>query len=75
MIRSMGTPQYAPPEQYDPHMGHTDPRSDIYSLGATLYHALTGQVPPTATTRIVNPLQSQSGDIYIFLNSGRWWVQ
>jgi serine/threonine-protein kinase len=54
-IRSMGTPQYAPPEQYDPQMGHTDPRSDLYSLGATIYHALTGQIPPTATSRIVNP--------------------
>ncbi|MGC9357884.1 MAG: protein kinase domain-containing protein, partial [Anaerolineae bacterium] len=54
-IRSMGTPQYAPPEQYDSQMGHTDPRSDIYSVGATLYHALTGKSPPTATMRIVNP--------------------
>ncbi|RLC98925.1 MAG: hypothetical protein DRI77_03940 [Chloroflexi bacterium] len=53
-IRSMGTPEYAPPEQYDT-AGHTDPRSDIYGLGATLYHALTGQSPPTATQRIVNP--------------------
>ncbi|MEA3338965.1 MAG: serine/threonine-protein kinase [Chloroflexota bacterium] len=53
-IRSMGTPEYAPPEQYDT-AGHTDPRSDVYGLGATLYHALTGQSPPTATRRIVNP--------------------
>jgi len=54
-IRGVGTPQYAPPEQYDPSTGHTDARSDLYGLGATLYHALTGQMPPTATLRIVNP--------------------
>ncbi len=54
IMRGMGTPQYAPPEQYDTHIGHTDPRSDLYSLGATLYHAMTGQVPPTATQRIAN---------------------
>ncbi len=54
-IRAMGTPQYAPPEQYDAHLGHTDARSDIYGLGATLYHALTGRAPPTATQRVVDP--------------------
>ncbi len=52
VLRGMATPQYAPPEQYDPGKGHTDERSDIYSLGATLYHALTGEVPPSATQRI-----------------------
>ncbi len=55
VMRGMGTPEYAPPEQYDADAGHTDARSDLYSLGATLYHALAGQAPPTATTRIVNP--------------------
>lgn len=54
-LRGMGTPEYAPPEQYDGSAGHTDARSDLYSLAATLYHALTGQAPPTATMRIVNP--------------------
>ena len=52
VMRGMGTPEYAPPEQYDTQIGHTDPRSDLYSLGACLYHALTGQAPPTATQRI-----------------------
>ncbi len=54
-IHAMGTPEYAPPEQYDVTSGGTDSRSDIYGMGATLYHALTGQSPPTATRRIVNP--------------------
>jgi len=55
VMRGMGTPEYAPPEQYDANLGHTDQRSDIYSLGATLYHALAGKAPPTATLRIANP--------------------
>ena len=55
VIRSMGTPGYAPLEQYDSSRGHTDPRSDLYSLAATLYYAFTGQAPPSATERVVNP--------------------
>ncbi len=55
LLRGMGTPTYAPPEQYDSTFGHTDPRTDLYSLGATLYHALTGMTPPTATHRIIEP--------------------
>jgi serine/threonine protein kinase len=51
-IRGMGTPAYAPIEQYGRAGQHTDPRSDTYSLGATLYHLLTGQEPPTATDRV-----------------------
>jgi serine/threonine protein kinase len=50
-MRGLGTPEYAPPEQYGTLPGHTSSRSDIYSLGATLYHALTGQAPMTAGDR------------------------
>ena len=54
-MKGMGTPEYAPLEQYGKGMGHTDARSDIYSLGATLYHLLTGIVPPEVTQRILDP--------------------
>ena len=57
-MQGMGTPQYAPPEQYGADPGHhTDPRSDVYSVGATLYHALTARMPPTVTERMADPHQ------------------
>ena len=37
------SPGYSPPEQYG--SGHTDTRSDLYSIGATLYALLAGQKP------------------------------
>jgi serine/threonine protein kinase len=55
VMRGLGTPEYAPPEQYDTKRGYTDPRTDIYSLGATLYHALVGEPPPALSERVVNP--------------------
>ncbi|MFL7791151.1 MAG: SUMF1/EgtB/PvdO family nonheme iron enzyme [Anaerolineae bacterium] len=51
-MHGLGTPEYAPPEQYGIQAGYTDPRSDLYSLGATLYHALTGQSPASAGDRV-----------------------
>jgi serine/threonine protein kinase len=43
------TPRYAPLEQIQD-LG-TSPQSDIYALGATLYHLLTGVKPPDALAR------------------------
>ena len=43
------TKHYAPLEQIQDE--RTDPRSDIYALGATLYHLLTGIKPPDALVR------------------------
>lgn len=40
----LGTLGYAAPEQFGGH-GQTDGRTDIYCLGATLYHLVTGQSP------------------------------
>lgn len=40
-----GTPSYIAPEQVQGGRAACDHRSDIYSLGATLYHAVTGRTP------------------------------
>jgi len=40
----LGTRGYAAPEQFGG-IGQSDPRTDIYCLGATLYHLLTGLSP------------------------------
>jgi hypothetical protein len=46
------SPGFAPPEQYMA-KGRTDPRTDIYALGATLYACLTGKDPPEAPARLL----------------------
>ena len=45
-----GTPGYAPVEQYSI-ATRFSPATDIYALGATLYHLLIGKVPPPALER------------------------
>ncbi len=55
LIRQV-TSGYAAPEQY---MSGTNPRTDIYGLGATLYMLLSGQTPPDA---LVRATRSQRAD-------------
>jgi serine/threonine protein kinase/Tol biopolymer transport system component len=49
------TPGYSPPEQYG--TARTDQRSDVFSLGATLYAALTGAIPEDALARAMNQVE------------------
>ena len=55
-----GTPYYMPPEQAR-NAKYVDPRSDIYALGATLYHLLTGKVPFTGDTAMEVLIAKEKG--------------
>jgi len=48
--QTLGSPQFMPPEQVRAGRGEIGPRSDLYSLGAMLYHCLTGRPPFAAAT-------------------------
>jgi eukaryotic-like serine/threonine-protein kinase len=58
--RAIGTPLYMAPERAKGEHGY-DFRSDIYSLGATMYHAFSGQ-PPFEGPSIVDVLRRHAED-------------
>ncbi|SEQ33747.1 serine/threonine protein kinase [Lachnospiraceae bacterium NE2001] len=62
----LGTKGYAPPEQYS---GQTDARSDIFALGMTMHHLLTGIDPRSgeayAPVRMWNPDLSEGIELII----------
>lgn len=56
----LGTPLYMAPEQARS-AKHVDHRSDIYALGATLYHMLTGELPFMADSALELILKKEEG--------------
>lgn len=56
----IGTPGYAPPEQYQ---GMATAASDIYALGATLHHMLTGRDPTQHTPFSFEPVRTLKPNI------------
>jgi len=54
-LRGIGSLPYTPIEQYAGDLTHTDARSDLYGLGATLYHLLAARPPASAQDRFLEP--------------------
>lgn len=60
------TPGFSPPEQYG--TGRTDPRTDVYSMGASMYAALTAEIPEDSLERAMGraeltPLRKRNSSV------------
>ena len=51
--RLMGTRKFAAPEQYG--FGQSDPRTDLYALGVTMYYLLTKDYPDSGLSGTGHP--------------------
>ena len=58
----IGSVGYAPPEQY---MGKVEPRSDVYSLAATMHHLLSGRDPQLEPPFSFPPLRGLAPEVSV----------
>jgi serine/threonine protein kinase len=58
----IGSVGYAPPEQY---MGKVEPRSDLYSLAATMHHLLSGRDPQLEPPFSFPPLRALAPEVSV----------
>ncbi len=58
----IGSVGYAPPEQY---LGKVEPRSDLYSLAATMHHLLTGRDPQLEPPFSFPPMRALAPEVSV----------
>ena len=68
--RVLGTPAFCSPEQLSGH--EVDERSDIYSVGATLYYLLTGRPPLDAPDLVALLTRVRKGAAKVTVRTAAW---
>jgi hypothetical protein len=62
-LTTLVSPGYAPIEQYTSKSDRQGPWTDIYGMGATLYRAVSGSAPSSATDRSAQIMQGMKDDL------------